>query len=405
MMSIPADKKVLHYLILLGFFAIFSTTISKNPVLPLFANALGAGDAMLGLISAISPFAGILFSFPVGALSDRLGRKRLLIVSGCVFLVAPLCYLFITTPVMLIPVRFFHGLATAILGPVAAAIIAGQFPGQKGEYLGQYSSATLVGRTIAPITGGLIISYFAGYPGLISYQVVYIAAFLAAIPVMVLTLLYPDADDHIQGLMSPGDLSRSLFTFFGDRVLRATALVEMATYFSFGAFETFLPVYLFGKGFAAYEIGIIFSAQVVLMALSKPAFGRIADRADKRIQITCGLLIMGISVALIPMFSDFMAFVLISVAVGLGLSLSTVATSAYVADLAKKRELGASMGALSSTMDIGHSLGPLITGMIIGPSLNYTGGFLTGFILSIAVAIFFVWSVVRWRDTNIFKSG
>ena len=46
------DQQMVCYLSLLGFFAIFSTTISKNPVLPLFSQALGADDAVIGLIAA-----------------------------------------------------------------------------------------------------------------------------------------------------------------------------------------------------------------------------------------------------------------------------------------------------------------------------------------------------------------
>ncbi|MCX6691251.1 MAG: MFS transporter, partial [Methanoregula sp.] len=150
-MRLSPDQKMMYYISLLGFFAIFSTTISKNPVLPLFSQAIGASDAVIGLIAALSPLAGILFSFPVGVLSDHLGRKRILIISGAVFLIAPVLYLFITTPIWLIPLRFFHGTATAILGPVISAVIAERFPSNKGEMLGQYSSATLIGRTIAPL--------------------------------------------------------------------------------------------------------------------------------------------------------------------------------------------------------------------------------------------------------------
>ena len=83
------DQRMVYYLSLLGFFAIFSTTISKNPVLPLFSHALGADDAVFGLSAAVSPLAGILFSFPVGVLSDHIGKRRLLIASGVVFLSAP----------------------------------------------------------------------------------------------------------------------------------------------------------------------------------------------------------------------------------------------------------------------------------------------------------------------------
>jgi MFS family permease len=392
---LSTDRKILFSLFLLGFFAIFSTTLSKSPVLPLFAQALGSGNATLGMISAVSPFAGILFSFPVGVLSDKLGRRRLLIVSGVVFVIAPLLYLFISDPLMLVPVRFFHGLGTAILGPVAAALLVDRFPGRKGEVLGQYSSATLMGRSLAPLTGGVIISYFAAYPGLISYQAVYVAAFLFAIPAFAITLLYSEKDHHEIAFMQFVEFKRSFWAFFGDRILRATAFVEMATYFSFGAFETFFPVFLFDRGFAAFEIGIILSGQVVLMAITKPLLGRVADRVDKRVQIIGGLLLIGVSVAMIPYFSNLFVFILISITAGLGISLSTVATGAYIGEIAAKKEIGASMGALSSTMDIGHSLGPLITGLIIGYTLSYQAGFMAGFVLTLITAVFFICSVIK----------
>ena len=87
------SRGMIYYFFLLGFFAIFSTTISKTPVLPLFSQAMGADDAVIGLIAVFSPLAGILFSFPVGVLSDHFGRKRLLVISGIIFLIAPLLYL------------------------------------------------------------------------------------------------------------------------------------------------------------------------------------------------------------------------------------------------------------------------------------------------------------------------
>ncbi len=334
-------------------------------MLPLFVQGLGAGDSVIGLIAAVSPLAGILFSFPVGVMSDHLGRRRLLVVSGCVFLIAPLLYLGIADPLWLIPVRFFHGTATAILGPVVSAIIAERFPATKGEMLGAYSSATLVGRTIAPLVGGIIITVFAFAPGLIPYRLVYVAAALAAVPVFFLVLRYREDRPASVNVPAFSVFRHSLLTFVTNRRLRATALADMATYFAFGAFETFLPVYLFSLHVEAYEIGVIFAIQVLIIAVTKPFFGRIADRIDKRIQIIAGLLITGLTVALVPFASTFPGFLAVSGVFGLGISLSTVATSAYVADVAKKEQVGSSMGALSSIMDIGHSSGPLVTGIII----------------------------------------
>jgi len=382
----------MYGLFLIGFFAIFSTTISKNPVLPLFSQALGAGDAVIGLIAAVSPLAGILFSFPVGVLSDHLGKRRLLIASGAVFLSAPLLYLFITDPLWLIPVRFFHGMATAILGPVIAAMIAVRFPGKKGEVLGQYSSATLIGRTLAPLVGGAILSFFVFYPGLIPYRMVYLTAAIAAVPVVVLILLYREETPGPLKVLPFSAFWRSFVTFFTNRRLRATALVDMATYFAFGAFETFLPLVLLSRGMGAYQTGILFAAQTLIIAVTKPSFGRISDQVDKRVQIVIGLFVLGCSVAAIPFASAFTAFLLISSLLALGMSLSTVATSAYVADVAQKEQMGASMGALSSIMDIGHSAGPLVTGIVVAAA-GFGPGFFVSFLIAVAVCGFFALSV------------
>ncbi|MFA4825842.1 MAG: MFS transporter [Methanoregula sp.] len=386
------DRRMMYYLFLLGFFAIFSTTISKNPVLPLFSQAIGANDAVIGLVAAVSPLAGILFSFPVGVLSDHIGRRKLLITSGLVFLSAPLLYLLIFDPLWLIPVRFFHGTATAILGPVISAVIAERFPENKGAMLGQYSSATLIGRTIAPLAGGIIISSFMMYPGLLPYRMVYVAAALSAVPVFIMTLMYREDRPAPLTLLPISTFHESFTAFFSNTRLRATALVDMATYFTFGAFETFLPLILVSRGISPYLIGIIFAVQVLIIAGTKPFFGTLADRFDKRIQISAGLIILAGSAVCIPFVSDFSTVILVSAVFGLGMSLSTVATSAYIADVARKEQIGASMGALSSTMDIGHAAGPLVTGIVV-MAAGYAYGFFASFLLTIAVAIIFAVSV------------
>ena len=122
------------------------------------------------------------------------------------------------------------------------------------------------------------------------------------------------------------------------------------------------------------------------------AAGRIADRVDKRVQIVIGLFVLGISVAAIPFASRFPALLLISSFLALGMSLSTVATSTYVADVAKEEQMGASMGALSSIMDIGHSAGPLVTGIIVAAG-GFGPGFFASFLLAVAVCGFFALSV------------
>ena len=383
------QKKFIIYFCIIGCFAIFSTTIAKNPVLPLYAASLGANDAYLGLIAAVSPLAGIIFSFPIGVMSDKLGRRKLLIASGCVFLTAPLLYLLIADPVFLIPVRFFHGLATAILGPVAGAAIAEKFGENKGTMMGTYSSATLAGRTAAPLIGGIILTLFALAPGNTAYHMVYLAAFCAAIPVFILILFFRDSKSLVNKVTA-ADFFNSLKVFLSNKGLRAASTAEMITYFCYGTFETFLPVYLLLNGVPTWQTGIIFAVQVVIIALTKPFFGRLADRGNPHKQIAAGMLITGGSLGAIGLSQNFGILLFVSCVFGIGMSLSTVATNVYAADTAKKDEIGASLGALSSIMDIGHASGPLVCGVVI-----MFAGYQTGFGLCLVLA-FLTTLLVLW---------
>jgi MFS family permease len=374
----------------IGFFGIFSTTISKSPVLPLFLKSMHSSDSVIGIIGSISPLAGILFSFPVGMLADRLGKKRLLLAAALVFVSAPLLYLLVANPWWLIPIRFFHGIATAILGPVASAVILSEYREDKGEKLGIYSSATLAGRTLAPLVGGLVISLFAGLTGGWNYRLVYACAFLLSLPVLVLTLRLPEGSGSGTQVkkVSLRDFGSSLAAFAGNGRLLGTALVEAATYFASGALELYLPILMQAKGMPTYQISLILSLQVLAIGLSKPFFGKLSDRIDRRVQILIGTLVLGISFALVPLAPGPVAAGILVVVFGLALSLSTVATSTYVSDVASAENLGSSVGALSSIMDIGQSAGPIVVGFVAQAS-TATMGFFTGFGICAAASMVF----------------
>src|SRR4030043_1394507 len=100
-----------------GGLAIFSSTMAKNPVLPLFIRALDVPMETVGFIAAASTVVGIVVSLPAGILSDLIGRRRVILMAAIVFATAPFLYLLITAPWQLVLVRVYHGLATAILGP------------------------------------------------------------------------------------------------------------------------------------------------------------------------------------------------------------------------------------------------------------------------------------------------
>jgi len=343
-----------------GFFAIFSSTMSKNPVLPLFARHLGATPAYIGAIAAASTIVGIGVSLPAGALSDLWGRRRVILVAGLVFASAPFLYLLVANPWQLAAVRVYHGLATAIFGPVALALIADLFRDRRGETMGWYSSTTLAGRALAPVIGGYLL-----------YRLTYHAVYLGcgAAGVLALAVAYrlpaPAPLAALRRSRPARDLAAGIASVIRNRGILVTSLAEAVQYFAFGAVETFLPLYALGVGLNAFQIGSIFGAQILATTLTKPLMGRASDRYGRRPLIVAGLVVGAGAVACIPFAGAYAALLPIGLGFGLALAVVTASTAALVSELAQARAYGSALGAMSTIMDIGHAGGPIIAGVLI----------------------------------------
>ena len=99
----------------------------------------------------------VAFSFTEPPTIERRDIQPIILMAAIIFATAPFLYLLVRSPWQLVLVRIYHGLATAILGPVALAAVADTFETCRGERMGWYSSATMVGRFLAPFVGGVLI--------------------------------------------------------------------------------------------------------------------------------------------------------------------------------------------------------------------------------------------------------
>lgn len=374
-----------------GLFAVFSSTISKSPVLPMFAAHLGAEPSAVGLIAAVSAFMGVVASIPAGIASDRFGRKRLLMVSAVVFAAAPFFYLFVTELWQLALVRFFHGLSTAIFIPVSMALVSDLFHGERGEKLGWFSTSTLLGRFIAPLVGGFIIGALVFNPGL-SYKVVYLVCGGAGIIALVLMLKIPDTGAHKERQTNWKETLATFRLVLTSRGIVITAAVEAAILFAYGTFETFLPLFSISKGLSAYEIGFFLSAQIITLALTKPLMGRFSDRHGRPPQILAGALLGAACIGSFSLFDSFMPLLGLSILFGLSLSVVTSATAALIADFSRRETHGSAMGILGSVMDIGHTTGPIVSG-VLAQQYGFGKSFLGAAAVLVVVASAF-WALI-----------
>src|SRR6266508_2514304 len=162
--------------------------MARSPVLPSFAADLGALPELIGFIVAASTITGVFLKLPAGALSDVLGRKRMMVAGALFFAAPPFLYPFVRDAWSLLALRFVHGFATAIFSPVASAYVASLAETGRGARLGWFSSANDIGATGGPLVGGFVL-YFTT-----SYSLTYLLVGALGVLTLLVVLLLPDVD-------------------------------------------------------------------------------------------------------------------------------------------------------------------------------------------------------------------
>jgi MFS family permease len=364
--------------------------MSKNPVLKPFATSLDTPNDLLGIVASASTIPGILISLPAASLSDIIGRRKVLLLSGLVFASAPFLYLGVSSWWTLAIVRFYHGFATAIFVPVAEASIADLYPAKRGERISLFNSATAVGRAVAPFLGGYILfataqNFFTLY---VSVGIAGVTAFVVA------TLFLAEKRNLTPSPTKPERSTRRMFggwlTLIRNKSVMGVSFVQAIQYYVFGSVEFFLVGYLSDVvGLDLLAIGIITGSQIAMLVIVRPLIGRVSDKIGRTKPILAGIVACCILVGAIPYTTQFP--ILLLLAVGYGAAFATVlsSTSPLVCDLVPCGLVGASMGFLATMMDVGQTLGPIISGVIYASSLRYTGMFWSlSLLLAVSIGVF-----------------
>ncbi len=358
--------------------------MARSPVLPAFAADLGAMPELVGLIFAASTVTGVFFKLPSGALSDVLGRKRMMVLGALFFAAPPFLYPFVQGPWSLLALRFVHGFATAIFSPVASAYVASLADTGRGARLGWFSSANDIGATAGPLLGGFVL-YFSA-----SYSLTYLLVGALGVLTLLVVLLLPDLDRPAREATTfaarAAEFRQGVAEVFRTPPIFVAAGIEAVMYLGYGAFLGFLPIYAKNVGLNDAEIAIVLGAQLALAMVAKPITGRVSDRVGRIPVIAIGLLLCAAALPLIFRSESLTAFVLVAPLLGLGVGAVTPVTNALIADLASARRLGAAMGVFGTIWDIGEAAGPMIAGFLIG-GLGYAATFDVLAAVTVAVTV------------------
>ncbi len=374
--------RALLILALCGFVTSFGAHIVATN-LPPYAQAIGVGAFVIGLLIAVYDFAE-LFAKPIaGFIADRSGMKLTLLVGLGIFILGSLLFLVIS-PKLLLLVRFVQGLGAAALSTVSITLVAKYFETGRGKAFGIYNAIKGAGYVIAPALGGFLISGFG-------FAMIFIVSAGVGVVAFFLSLLLPRDEEKSGGLEDDDDdLSlRQFFLIFKEPRLLPTYAVIVVNMFMVGILFGFLPVYLHGIGYTPLQSGTAVSAATLSYLLVQPLAGYLADRIPIRLTIFAGLTLAALAIILTTFTTGAL---LLAVIIAAGIGVGTVWTNcdALVGELAEKKQLGASMGAAQSFKEFGDMVGPLLVGLI-----TQFYGVRVGFVSCGAVALVCLLLVVR----------
>jgi DHA1 family multidrug resistance protein-like MFS transporter len=369
-------SSVFNGLCAVGLLARTSYALARTPVLALFAAYLGAGPEAIGFCVAISTVTGIFFKMPAGVVADILGKTRTLFVGLACFAFVPLAYLLVSNYQALVVVRFFHGFATAIYGPVSMTFVISVAGDRRGEMLSWFSSVTIIGNLLGAPLGGFLLTQLSGAAPLqlsyfnLIYGVVAALGFASlGLAIWVLRGLTPEPPPA-QGRSLAAVIKQfktGLKEILLDRRVLLTSNLEGVQNLSLGALEAFLPIFAVKiAGFSAFQAGLLWGVQVVATIIAKPVMGRLSDRYGRQPLLFWGVFVCAGPLALIPWFRDFGAIAALAAFFGLGEAVVTSSAAALVADYCREDHLGSAMGTFGTIFDVGHAAGPLLAGFLIG---------------------------------------
>ncbi len=374
-------------LCMVGLVARLGYQMARSPVLPRFAQDLGAAPELVGLIVGASTITGVFIKLPAGALSDVLGRRRVLVLGAAFFAFPPFLYPFVYTPEALLLLRFLHGASTAIFSPVASAAVADLFKQWRGERLGWFASANEVGSALGPVIGGAVLFASA------SYTVTYLLVGALGVLAFLLAVVLPIGAQNSRGSptaptaqISPRVSRRRQFMTGVkeaalDRAILVASSAEAVMFLGAGALIGFLPLYAKSVGLNEGQVGLILGVQLVTAMAGKPLTGRLSDRLGRKVMIVGGLVLCAVALPVMPLLTSVTGLMADAAVFGLGMALVTPSTTALITDLCKAGNYGAALGVFGTIWDTGEALGPILAGVLIG-RLSYG---LTYAIIGVAV--------------------
>ena len=337
-------------------------------VLPFFASNLGANSILIGTISSISAITGMILKPIIGVIGDITNKTKLLLFACIIFAFTPILYLFISDPLHLISIRLFHGLATAIFGPITLAVIASIYIDKRATYLGWFGTARSMGYVLGPVIGGSLLIFLKSEYIFLITGLISVVSF---IPMLFLLLNNSKTGNSQQQNFEKFkiNLFQNLSTDIKKLILTPqlwiVIIIEWCFYSVFYAMKIFIPLYLVNSGYNTFFAGSFITAIELIHILLRPAGGIIGDKSGYYPSIVFGLFILGLSMFFVSLSFDKTILIIPAFLIGISQALVLPSSMALAANTVNKNKISTTMGLIGSFRNGGKIFGPILIGYLI----------------------------------------
>lgn len=369
------------------------------PILSLYAASFAASSTLVGLIITLFGVGRLLANIPGGILSQRFGRRPLLICGPAIIVVGSIGAALAQSFEVLVVWRFVQGIGSGFYMTTSAAMMADvASAGERSRVMALYQAGLLLGAGIGPAIGGVLAQYIGMTAPFWAYAVVCAAAVLFAFtqldrrPAPHEHATEPDAVE----IDTASLVSRPLFLL--------VCVINFGVFFTRTASQWQLIPLLAHEsyGFSLDVIGFALTMMAVANFLMLPLAGALIDRYGSSGVIIGSSLVSCIGLAIIALGGQAGGFWGGIVLLGFAGGLNGPAVSVYAAEIMPRKAYGPAMGLLRTFGDAGFVLGPILVGLLGDlASFGYTGGILLNVFLVAASALAFYLGRLFWSRSEV----
>lgn len=387
-------KKALPILFLVMFLVMVGFGIII-PVIPFYAEEIGATPTQLGLLMAVYSLMQLLFAPMWGRISDRIGRKPVIMI-GILGLSISFFLMAISTELwMLFAARIIGGLLSSANMPTVMAYVADITSEEdRGKGMGIIGASVGLGFIFGPAIGGIFSQSSLNTP-------FYLAGATSLLTFLLVTFVLKESLTVEQRNSQAKEKTSLLKAFNGP--VSVLFVLQLFVSLSLSGLEATFAYFAAEKaGLGAVELGYIFMIMGLAGAIVQGGLvGRMTKKLGEGTVIQLGIFISAIGFALILLIEGFGTAALFLTVFGVGNGLIRPSVSSL---LTKKSTAGhgSTTGLLSSFDSLGRIIGPPLGGWLFSIAIGMP--YISGILLSVIALILYQIYQARTKNSHSFTS-